>query len=484
VYEAPKNSPGWGTLDFCTEPKPQDQCLPSSGASSNSSNISSGNASSNDTNLNATLDTNVTATPVLTCYDQQLSTCLNRRVVEVFQAAIDSCHQVPVCKPRYSWSAALTFFMSWVSEDKWSYIKGRAKNYADGTRYDLNLTDVAGFQASLASVQISDNSPAIMFLVLVYSPSLDQMVSFEMLIEDSLSGSLVTLMRHKVIDMHTSYAILRYCLFVVAILFSIGCFLMEIRRITQFPKRFAGLDGNQRERVSMWTLFFLLLPIGIIVDFVIFTMKSLNTADEILTLNGDKLLDENSMLEVHSRMDFEYVQQWLAFAIIITLNILFFRYCLMFFKQMAAVTDMVRRVFKPLFMNLLYIFLVLIVIMVMFYVMYSANFHDFRDPVHTAMVVIRFAQSGIGNWYSLYEYYPVLWIIIMVGSFVLITLFLNNLTLAIMLSHKKEMDLFQNANFHEFWNSARNKKKDASDPKKDFNPAMQGDVFDDDQDYR
>merc|ERR1712176_721938 len=118
--------------------------------------------------------------------------------------------------------------------------------------------------------------------------------------------------------------------------------------------------------------------------------------------------------------------------------------------------------------------------MIMFYVMYSAHEEEFRGPTKTAQVVIRFAQKGISEWTSLYQYWPTLWIIIVAGTFVLITLFLNNLTFSIMLSHKKEMDLFQNANFHEFWTAARNKRKEknASDSKNaDFNPAKAGESF-------
>jgi hypothetical protein len=474
VYEAPRNDPGDGSLTFCSEPTSTDRC-----------NAIAANATplvvvSNDSN-----NSNATEAPAPSCYASELSTCLNQRVVEVFQTAIDSCHQVPVCKPRYSWNALQTLLLSWVSEDQWSFIKGKAKTYAAGTRYDLNLTSSEGFQASLGdwyNIETNANAPAIMFLVLIYSPSLDSIVAFNMLIEDSLSGSLATLIRHEVIDLHMSDSGWRYFLYILAIIFSIGCFLMEIRRITQFPKRFAGLDGNQKERLSFWTLIFLLLPLGILLDFSLFTVRAQNTADDMLTLNSERLLEETSMDALQQQRDVAHVQSWLELVIILFLNMLWFRYGLMFFKQMAAVTDMVKRVYKPLLINLMYIFLVLMLIMVMLYVMYSGKEAAFRDPVVASMEVIRFASSGISNWYDLYEAHPIMWILIMMCSFVLITLFLNNLTIAIMLSHKKEMDLFQNANFHEFWNAARNRKKDESDTKRDFNPAMAGAVFTDDQD--
>merc|ERR1712050_484985 len=99
-------------------------------------------------------------------------------------------------------------------------------------------------------------------------------------------------------------------------------------------------------------------------------------------------------------------------------------------------------------MGFMYICFSLVAFSLFFYVMYSTKVDLFRNIGATLISTIRFAQGGFMDWYSLFQLQPIMWVIIMTIAFVTLTLVLNNLAAAIMLSHKKEKDLFEHYSYH------------------------------------
>merc|ERR1719281_1072143 len=99
----------------------------------------------------------------------------------------------------------------------------------------------------------------------------------------------------------------------------------------------------------------------------------------------------------------------------------------------------------------------------------------------TSMAVIRFAHGGFMNWEKLYLDYEYTWYALMICSFFVFTLMLNNILIAILVSHKKEAELHKNYSSHPFWQQLH-RDHIQSGGAKNPNPALAGFDFSDPKD--
>merc|ERR1712110_844472 len=90
--------------------------------------------------------------------------------------------------------------------------------------------------------------------------------------------------------------------------------------------------------------------------------------------------------------------------------------------------------------------------------------------IFSSITTLRFALGGLTNWKEMWELHPATWSLLMTLCFVVLLMVLNNLAISIMLSFKKEKDLFEHYSYHFFWASERGQ---VTDPK-EFNPAGVG----------
>merc|ERR1719160_2429678 len=88
--------------------------------------------------------------------------------------------------------------------------------------------------------------------------------------------------------------------------------------------------------------------------------------------------------------------------------------------------------------------------------MYGQFSYEFRDPLATTMATAHFAQGGFRDWTELYWQYPHLWRVLVTVAFIVFSLILRNLPIAVLVSHRKEMCLRENYSYHPFWTGQPN----------------------------
>lgn len=298
---------------------------------------------------------------------------------------------------------------------------------------------------------------------------MNNLMIIQLLMEQTLAGSLVTSTKGQVILLSPPDATV-YVAFCLVILLAIACLLMELRRIMAWPKRLTFED--EPHHCSFATALYILLPILLLVTFLIFVVRHSKTADDLLQLSDDVTLTSQGVAAVYNLTSLDDFIVGLELFLLVIFNFLFLRYLLMYFPQLAFMGAMVRRLMKPILSVLFFLFGAVLAIGVWLYAMYSADVYDFRDIISTATQTIRFIGGGVDGWFQLYTKSPSTWIILISISFVLVSVTLNALVVAIMFSHKREKDLFENYSYHPFWSSERS-GQGGKDPK-EFNPAAVG----------
>jgi hypothetical protein len=446
----------------------------------NASNVSVSNIS-NDTNAsNCSFDSNASAGRRLIeplslsgrCVPREFMACSNEYTVEVFQAAEAAGDITPRCEGVYRAHDTETFATSWMN-DAFSYANGDIKLYSGGTRVEFgNLSffnDSAHFNASLSSFQPEiqlDNVPAKMLAIFIYNPTLNGLIVERMLVEYMMSGGVTTKTSSDVISLHGKLASIDvgYC---GAFLCSVICFLMEVRRILGWPKSWS--PEEERDRCGLSTLFFFLLPCALLLSYVFYKIRCIETANVLFTKYT--FLEQTQQLFIMQTFD-----KWvlgLNLLVLVLFNALFFRYLLLFFPQLIFLNSMVKKVSRPLLVAFGVIFAFLFCLGLAFFTLYSSRHYDMKNFTFSGISTLRFALGGLSNWPQLWKLHPHSFAVLMTICFVCLTIILNNLAISIMLSFKKEKDLFENYSYHTFWASERGK---VSDPR-DFNPATVGEDF-------
>jgi len=357
-------------------------------------------------------------------------------------------------------------------DDAFSLMHGSIGEYAGGRKVVANLTDDEGFRASIVPLIVSEHSaPALSTAVFAYLPSLNGIFVMQLLLENTYAGSIRTLVKRKVI--HTSPStVLPMTLYIITVAITFFVFLLEVRRILGFPFFHEG----KRDRCSWVTVLYLVLPVMLLLSLVVFTIRTGPTMSFLIEFDasGASLTGE-SMDHLSSLGVVDYYILILNLVTLLLFNILFVRYLLLYFPQLSHLTLMVKKVFPPLLTNLVFLFVTLFAVGIGAFALYSDRSYAFRNGVSTMLAMLLFAQGRIQSWYTLYGMHETVFLIGLCFSLVLVTLILNHLPVAIMLSHKKEKDLYENYSFHQFWTNERSKVKDAQD----VNPATVGKDFTD-----
>merc|ERR1712048_386240 len=289
-----------------------------------------------------------------------------------------------------------------------------------------------------------------------------------MLAEKTLSGSYVTSTRANVISLERTDPLLDTC-YPITIVFSIACFCMELRRILGWPRLGVIIDERDRCRKSTFVHFF--LPLVCIGSYILYEVRYVEGADSLVTFNADKQIDKATIDNFYKC---ELLDKYLLAAnllILFMFNGLFFRYLLMYFPQLAFLSEMVGKLTKPLFFLLVIVGLFLFAFATLLYGFYSTKVEFYRNGLVAIISLFRFAHGGLRDWKALSEDNSIMYPVVMLVGLVFLTMVLNTMPIAIMASHKKEKDLYENYSYHTFWASERS--KEGKDPK-DFNPATIG----------
>jgi len=365
---------------------------------------------------------------------------------------------------------------SYDSEMAFSYVSGEVSTYSGGTRISLSMADTESFDASLEPLEWHADDithPATLFVVFVYTPSLNGMFIFQLLTESTQTGSFVTTKKLTIVDLESGQPS-TYLVYVLTVILAVVTFLMELRRIMGCPKRCTFEE--ERDRCSCWTFVFLLTPLCVFLGFAVFSARYSLGADDVVQLDGTGTIMPTSITDLYNLTILDYYIMLINLLVLVMMNLLFFRYLLMYFPLLSYLATMVFKLVLPLLFTAVFIALAFMVVSVFLFLMYSTQSPSFRNYVFTTMMTITFAQGGFGDWFSLYESYSTIWTLLIVFGFLTIALVLNSVTAAIMLSHKKEKDLFQNYSYHPFWASQKSKHTAS---KKEFNPATIGYDFSD-----
>jgi len=356
-----------------------------------------------------------------------------------------------------------------LGDGAFTYTHGEVSVYHGGQQTLIDRHNTTAFMDSVSVMfrQAADvTTPARMFVLFVYTPSLNGVFVYKLLLESSLAGGLIATRKLQVINMEmdhrSAFSMYTFCIVLACI-----CFCMEIRRILGCPKRCTF--EHKTDHCSCWTFIFLLVPIAMLISFTVFTARFVSSTDMGMEL--DPVTDSLTQASVESLYQHEvldYYNRLINLAVLLLLNSLLFRYLLMYFPQLSFLTAMVGKLVKPLWYTLVLTIVAFLVFAIFLYVMYSAQHEQFRSFILSFAMALKFAQGGISDWYDLYSEYATLYTIVILIGFVVIQLMLSFMPLAVMLSHKKEKDLRQNYSYHRFW-AAEISKMGKS--RGEFNPA-------------
>lgn len=404
------------------------------------------------------------------CVPDVLQSCKRERTINIFKTALKNNEQVPPCERPWYDNVLEVFFQSF-SAPPFSSVTGQVGHYTGGTKHVFNTTNDESWynstRAFLTSVNAS-KAPARMVAVSIFSASLNEIYIIQKLAESTYSGAHVMTSESIVIDF-SKVDTLRATATGVLIVLTFACFLMELRRVLGRPKRF--FFEAQRSKAGLTTSAFVLLPIMILALFGLHIQRHTAMIENALTLSDDGTLSDESIDKLAVLEKLDRANTGLEVATLIMFNMLFFRYATMYFPFMVFFSQMVMKLTKPLLTCFLLLALALLCFVAVLYTMYSPSVYELSNLLSAIVGSGLFGASGLRHWQRLYEEYPILLPITMSLAYVIVKLAFGNLVIAIMASHKKERDLFENYSYHPYWATERSRQ--TKDPK-DFDPALVG----------
>merc|ERR1712129_70135 len=107
--------------------------------------------------------------------------------------------------------------------------------------------------------------------------------------------------------------------------------------------------------------------------------------------------------------------------------------------------------------------------------MYSSRIEDCRSATDTVITLLDMAMGGAPNWVQFYRVSKGYWVVLAAFFVILVPRVLNRIAIAMAVSFKREMDLYEHHGYHPFWIKAKRQHQvtDKAWPK-DFNPAEAG----------
>jgi hypothetical protein len=281
------------------------------------------------------------------CVDAAVADCINGRVRQIFTLAKDTSLLWPACRRPFEQNYLDQVEASYLPENAFSLLTGKISSYAAGQLVPLNITYPQGFDSTIMGVDPSWSDPelrAVLYNIFVYSPTMHGFFVYQMLVEFSVAGNMLTTTKHTLIDLRSPSS-LEVLVYIMVIVLSFGVFLLELRRIVkpEFP--------DEQEKCNSWTFIFMCLPIMFVTSFALRSIQQgTGAADSLLGLlqNGPKgIVDGDGLLELYMLTVYEYYWTMVNLISLLVLNMIFFRYLLTYFPQMMYLTQMVGRSTLP-----------------------------------------------------------------------------------------------------------------------------------------
>jgi len=455
--------------------------------SSNISNASEPNRArlrflqSNDSNA-----TSVAApTPEPTCTPEAFSRCPSYRSVNILEYAESRGEHYPNCEYQARNDKILSWIESLAASSTFSYMVGQMTTYTGGTEVLINMTTEEDYLASVAEFQASmleQDDVARMFVLYVYSPSMHAFIVYQLLVESTLSGGVLPSVQKHIVNLN-SPTDQWYVLWTMVILLAFLMLLMELRRITGWPKylsREAPEDRGGCTSITFWVLLLLVIPMGILSIRI-----AVHTKTEDHFASNSSLLEDNQLTEESKHLVYEILtvaqsQKTLEMVVLFIFVLVFWECAIHFMPQLGSVHEMVLKIRKPLMSGILLIICAFFVFEFFMLALFSSRLHQCSSIWRAITTLLAMAMGGLPNWVEFYHVSPE-GLVFLVGVFVLfIPRVLNKVSIAMFVSFQREMDLYEHHTYHRFWNQARRNKAEAvkSWPK-DFNPAEAGYSFKD-----
>jgi len=457
-----------------------------------------------DSNSSGDNDTNTSNGTLLdadaaTCYPSELKPCHTEGVVKLMAYAASIGQSVPKCRKQYDRNPTLTALHSLYAVDAFSFTSGEMSSYLAGDVIEFNLTSWADFNVSVAPFLAHDAStdpPAKLVNVVTYLPALEGMHVSQWLTEYSPGGPLMTNYKSEAItlDPADEWEVIVYQ---VCILLALTCLLLELRRITGWPQRYFYEGQENKDSCGPCTVLFVFVPVLLLLNFWILIRKTNVTfdirhlSDHTATESSNQYLEsifpawiakpepyqwthsEKTMFDLQLVKYFGYAGMCVNLFNFTLMMLLSFRFFLVYFPEMRYITLMIRRVTKPVIVSLSLLVISMLAFATVFYIVFSDHHHQFRNWLVTFMSVLQFAHGGFMHWEGLYEDYAWTWYFLMVAAFLVFTLNLNNILIAVMVSHKKEAELHKNYSSHPFWQTLHRTLMQQG-KKGELNPALAG----------
>jgi len=427
--------------------------------------------SSNKSNCsNASVVTTVSTTTTVPCVNPAVRECpstLVSRVRNIYGAAMESGDFPPRCRNKLETLSVWDFFSKWIvmpAGEAFSLVQGKYASYHGGVYSTINVSSSALYDQAMINLVPKGNNletRAVTFTVFVYSPTMQGLFVFLITCEFSVAGTVsVTIQQIQLAaGQESSFELYAQ---LICVLLAMATFLMELRRILGIPKRLSFEE--ERDKFSSWTVVFLVLPFILLTSFALREVRKAMDVHKFIEKLSVSNQDSKAFDDLYSVTRLDYFWQMSNLFGLFTINIIYFRYFLTYFPQVYYLTCMVRKLVKPLLTALLFLLVAFFVFGIWFYAMFGSTEAEFHGPVITFLSVCHFAQGGLRNWDKLMVSFPILWRVLMVCTFVFVSLFLNNMALAIMISHKKEKEIRENYSYHFFWSGRGVKNVDSFDP--------------------
>jgi len=393
---------------------------------------------------------------------------MNERVVMVLDAAITGGDIIPRCEQRYDNDPFGTWIASHLNADMFSFFQGETGSFIDGEQYNFSITNSLDFASTSQSFASKNNDStttvALLVSTTVLAPDLGGLVIFQASVEFTQAGTLIPKWKSQFVDLNPSSPSGEVA-HIIPIFLSHVCLLME------FYKCSGCRCPGCRCMCSIWICLHMVLPILFLVLFAVYTMKF--NANPLVFGDG-YVLDSTSMEDCYSMALLQYVWKGLALGCIMLCNILLAKYFLMYFPQTEQLTIMVRKVFRQLMVVLMFLFCFQVMFSLWFYSMFSNYVSGFRNILATYLTTMEMVLGTYGSWQHDVQN-TLLLRVILVSLFVILSLILRNLPIAVMLSHKQELDLRSNYTYHPFWLEKKSSVvSSGSDQEPEFNPATVG----------
>ncbi|CAL1136841.1 unnamed protein product [Cladocopium goreaui] len=431
---------------------------------------------------NVSVPTPVTVNPGdISCIPEQFRYCSNLRAMHILGKGQELGHEVPNCVPLYDINIPNAYLHSLTHPQVFSYANGKIGSYFEGDRSFLDVSNgTEAFRQSLESFTLSTGEPftfqgsAQQLTTVVYGATTNAIFIFHFLVENRLSGGLVTSI-HKDVFLLDLEPVESHVYLLLACASAVLLLLMEMRRIFHCPA--ACTFEEERTKCSIWSLLFLVLPAMILAISCLMLVQDTFTGN---LLEAGRTSDAALYDYLWLRIKLDRSRLTIVVITLFLFNALMLKYLLLHFPQLLSATQIVKKLAAPLITVLVLTCVTVFSFGVFLYAVFGTAFRAFEGIATTWLNVVLWSMGYIKDWQAYYRFQPALWTFSIFVALCLIQLTLNVLPAVIMLSHKKEADLVENYSYHAYWASERSKNSG----KKSFNPALVGWDFTDPKDPR